>query len=824
MYCGRLRSAWLFLCLIFLASPLFSQTSYPLTEGITPDLEATRVNPATPVIDGNYDDPMWNKEVLKFATEFYQMDPDEGMPASESTKVAVVYDDEAVYFAFWNYDNEPENIKRQLVRRDRWTEADRISIGLDPYHDHQSGFRFEVNASGVQRDMSLFNDTDADTEWDGVWESAVNIYDWGWFAEIKIPYHCLRFPALEEHTWGVNFTRYISRKTESDWWAFSPSTEGGMVSRFGHITGIHGIRPKTSLEILPYAVSSVETEPVSAGNPDGREIGSDVGVDLKYSVTSNLTLNATINPDFGQVELDRPVLNLTSFETWFPERRPFFVEGADLFSTQFALFYSRRIGGPVSGLEATDDVDYYTEYPRATSILGAAKLTGKIAKRTSIAFLNATTAEEKATYFSTSGLERDGIAEPLANYSVLRIRQELFNSSFVGGLFTLVSQDNRYPVGTGGVDWRLSTDNATYDFSGQMVYSRLHGEKTGFGMTGRLSKNAGKYFRGSIGWTIKDPNLYINRLGFTARNDARSLNAWLQYRTTNDWWFIRNSWHNLNSYQTWNYAGNNIERGGNYNFWVETNSGWEFGGGVDISTTTYSDRETRDNGLWELPQNPTYGFWFNMYSDRRKPLSWSINPGAGKTRQGTWWANYIGVTMKPRSNIELEIGANYHRSFNQTRWVSNISEGDAVFASLAKDEFTPRIAALVMVNRNLSIQLSANTVIAGLDYHNPRAYQGGLNYSTDRIDEINAQRLADDSNAATIDDNTYDYNFTVINSTMIVRWEFLPGSTLYLVWTRARPDFNATQNNLSLGRDFEKFFSSGADNVFLVKASYWWHI
>ena len=176
-----------------------------------------------------------------------------------------------------------------------------VSVRLDPYHDHQTGYRFELSASGVQRDSRLYNDDWSDYSWDAVWESGVKLQPWGWSAEIKIPYHCLRFPEKEEHTWGMNVTRYINRRNESPWWAFSPSSEGGFVSKFGHLTGLKGIKPTRHLEILPYAVSGLETEPKDQGNPDGRDYMKNIGFDLKYGLSSNLILDAAINPDFGQV-------------------------------------------------------------------------------------------------------------------------------------------------------------------------------------------------------------------------------------------------------------------------------------------------------------------------------------------------------------------------------------------------------------------------------------------------------------------------------------------------------------------------------------------
>ena len=292
-----------------------------------PELKAYRINPHAPSIDGVLDDAIWKNPKIQTASTFTQREPDEGAAASESTLVAVAYDGAALYVAFWCYDSEPDKINRPLVRRDRSSQSDRVTLRVDPFHDHQSGNAFEVSAAGVQRDCRYYNEDNSDMSWDAVWESAVKQQPWGWTAEMRIPYHCLRFAGQDEHTWGIDFIRYISRKNEQVRWAFTPVEDGGFVSNFGHLTGINGIEPAHHLEVLPYVVSKVESEPKSLGNPDGRDILGNSGFDLKYGLSSNLILNATVNPDFGQVELDEPVLNLSSYETYFSERRPFFMEG-----------------------------------------------------------------------------------------------------------------------------------------------------------------------------------------------------------------------------------------------------------------------------------------------------------------------------------------------------------------------------------------------------------------------------------------------------------------------------------------------------------------
>jgi len=774
-------------------------------ERVVPEIKALRINPEPPVIDGQLNDEVWQDADLILARDFTQRDPDEGKAATESTLVAVRYDDDAVYFAFWCYDSEPDKVVGQLVRRDRWSEADMVSVRLDPYHDHQTGYAFDLSVSGVQRDHRVYNDDNTDISWDGVWEADARRQPWGWSAEMRIPYHCLRFTEKPEHVWGVDFLRIINRKTEWARWAFTPSSEGGFASKFGHLTGLSGIVPARHIEVLPYAVSKTELTDKTAGNPDGRDVFGNTGLDLKYGISSNLTLDATFNPDFGQVELDEPVLNLSAFETFFDERRPFFMEGADLYESEYTLFYSRRIGrAPTMGVNDTL-YDYSIYRPTATTILGAAKLTGKLPGGTSFAYLNAMTQEEKEEYATITGETREAIIEPLADYSVFRVKQDVFDRSNIGGMLTLAGQDTRHPSLTGGLDWRMVTNNGNWGFSGQTVFSRNDAEHVGFGIDAILERLSGEHVRGAVGINIEDPYLNNNRLGYNSRSDIRQAWSWVHYRTQNDWWIIRNTYNNLNLSSSWNYAGDDIGRGGNFNTYIEFTNNWSMSASAAMQAEKYSDVETRGNGLWEWPEYPTFAYHLTVSSDTRKQVNVDVSENGGRDRGGTWWNTYLGARFRPRSNLEFSGGTSYFRSFGGTRWVYN--DGDqSIFADLDQDQIFAQLTASVMLTRNLSWQISGEGLISSLDYANYRRYMGGQNY---------------DPNITARD---YDGTYSALNTMVIVRWEYLPGSTLYFVWTRSRPEWDSSVNQMHLADEFDRFFSRGATNVWLVKASYWWNI
>jgi hypothetical protein len=283
--------------------------------------------------------------------------------------------------------------------------------------------------------------------------------------------------------------------------------------------------------------------------------------------------------------------------------------------------------------------------------------------------------------------------------------------------------------------------------------------------------------------------------------------SWIQYRTSDDWFIFRNTYHNFNAYTGWNYSGDNIEKGWNYNTYLEFTNYWSLGAGFNHNLDQYDDFETRGNGLWRQPAS--WSWWASFNTDPRKKISLNLNPGSGYGRHGTWWAHYTGVEIRPESNIEFGLGVNYIRGFGQTRWVTNDNDR-AVFADLDQDEVSLSLSAGVMFHRNLSFQISGRGYITGLDYSNYRPYLGNEEYGD----------IFDPSDF----DPSFDRNFSALNSTMILRWEYMPGSTLYLVWTRSRAETDHSVNNLDISRDLDRLFSYGSSNIWLVKASYWWNI
>ena len=432
--------------LLLLQQPVADSAGLRHANGVPPTITAVRVT-HPPDLDGRLDDSVWALAVP--VTDLRQSDPDEGHLVSESTEVRVLYDATALYIGVRLFDREPAKIARHLGRRDTFTQSDDFRVLIDSYHDHRTAFRFDVTPLGVKTDLQFGDDGNfADQSWDPVWEVATSVDARGWSAEYRIPFSQLRFSRAREQVWGIRFVRTILRKNEFAMWPFIGKTESGFVSRFGHLIGLHDIPAPRRLELLPYSVArGTYQTPQNLRDPYDRAhdyFGSG-GMDLKYGVTSNLTLDATLNPDFGQVELDPAFVNLTAFEQFLPEHRPFFVEGADIFGfgggsggfVQFGnapqFFYSRRIGHAPQG--PTTSPGQFVDYPSSTTILGAAKLTGRSPSGWTVGVLDATTAREQATVLdTTTGFHAHDDVEPTTNYFVGRVKRTLNGGNDTYGL------------------------------------------------------------------------------------------------------------------------------------------------------------------------------------------------------------------------------------------------------------------------------------------------------------------------------------------------------------------------------------------------------
>lgn len=823
-----------------------------------------------PAIDGDLSDAAWAS--APEITGFTQRDPNEGKPATQQTRLRVVYDDDAIYFALFLEDDGA--VTPLLARRDSdLNNGDYFRISIDSQHDRKNGAAFVVNASNVQMDMILYNDIYDDITWDAVWSSAVKIgaSPWptsqasGWSAEVRIPYSQLRFPEKDVHTWGLNISRWQARLRESSRLVFNPKSESAFVSRFADLTGISGIRPKRRFEVMPYGVARTDlTSRMDNPFVPASDHRLDGGVDLKYGLTSSLTLTGTVNPDFGQVEVDPAVLNLTQFETFFPEKRPFFTEGADVFrfgngpansrwgfNMSFpTFFYSRRIGrAPQTGIDAD-----YMHAPGETTILGAAKITGKVGNGWTIGILDALTDREKAWY-STGPVVGTETVEPMTNYLVARATKEYGKDSRAGFMFTSTNRrlsdnlesalrENSYFAGVDGhtlfndktwiFEWLAGSslvdgsqdaiaatqrNGARYyqrPDAGHVEYDPTRTSLSGWMTRGMFAKQKGKW-RPNIQVQMLSPGFEINDVGFLPRTDAVSTHALVHYLNTDLTKYTREISCWAGKYQNWNFDRDLTANGIGSNFYVLLKNYWSvytwMGGRADM----IDDRATRGGPAMVRLGNQYVGGGFG--SDSRKKFSVSFETERWTSDDGSdgnfYWTS---LTYRPTPAIRLSLTPTLNLSREAVQYVSTIDDPSYqptygkryVFSQLDQKTLDLGIRTEWTMNARLSMQLYLQPFVASGDYSR-------FKYLTRaRDDEFTPLTSAQ----ADAEVGSPDFNFRSVRGSAVVRWEFRPGSAMYVVWNENRSDVVGL-GDFRLRRDFSALTDAPSQDVFLVKFSYW---
>lgn len=803
--CTRLTN-WLY-CLGSVACAVLGPRGLHAHQAPDRALSAVRLEGVRPLTDGVLDDPVWQQAPV--FTGFVQREPEEGQPASEQTTVQLAYDDEILYVGIMAYDSAPEGIVSRLVRRDQWAEADWVQVSLDTHHDHQTGYAFSVYAGGsiydsVIRDYGWDNDA-----WNGVWESAHLIGPEGWSVEFAIPFHNLRFSSGGD--WGINIARYISRKKEQVFWVMVPREESGWVSRFAHLEGLAAIQSRRTLELLPYSVGR-------STFAAGRELFGNAGADLRYGLSSNMSLNATINPDFGQVEADPAELNLSVFETFQRERRPFFVADGAVFDTPIDLFYSRRIGRRPSFHALPDGHDALDE-SESTTILGAAKLTGKTAAKTTFGLLTALAASEYVRIETTSvrtgsQKHRDFLVEPRPHFLVGRVKQDLFaGNSHVGLLGTAVQRDRAPDAYTGGVDWTLKWRDNGYTFWGQLAGSLAPVDRRGgLGNMAVLSKNSG-WLRGELWWEAYSRHFEINDLGFQWRNDFYTPWLWIQLRKEEDWAIFRRSFYNFNRWGTWNFDRTNLQNGFDFNTHHQLKNYWWIHFDYYHSWRAFDDLDTRGGPPIVRPAND--GFEIELESDDRFMVSGWV--------EFEWENNSVGSThrevsgrirIRPTSRFEISLRPRYSWDFNHAQWVENL-DGDAdgeddqfVYGELDSQTLDLTTRANILFSRDLSLEVYVQPFIGAGRYAHFKALARPRSYE-----------FVEHSGPA----KSPDFRNRSLHSNAVLRWEYKPGSTLFIVWSQFRDD-ESEVGALRPGHNLRRSFLDEGTNIFLVKLNYWLHL
>ena len=788
----------------------------PAEERMVKEYRAVRTEQA-PKMDGRLDDPCWAASPPE--TSFTQRFPDERKASTEKTEFRVLYDNANLYIGVRAFDKSPKGIVGRLARRDAGVSSDWIQIDLDPYHDHLTGLSIAVNPAGTKLDWSYYNDEEQDMSWDGVWEAIPSRDSLGWSAEFRIPFSILRFKPGPDLTFGFNVNRVVSRRKEESLWEPIYHGESGWMSKAGHLTGLADIARSRHLELLPYALSRVDSKPKDPlTNPKGTSFAQRLGLDLKYGLASNLTMDATAYPDFGQVEADPMVLNLSAYETFYPEKRPFFLEGATTFNTPMTLFYSRRIGKALTEGETRYDVNYGTDevkkFPEFATILGAGKLTGK-AGNVSLGLLNGVTGEAYATVDS-SGTERRRLVEPLTNYFVGRTRAD-FGSSSLGLLGTAVSRKGSEPAAAGGLDWRWRFAKNTYGFTGQLAGSRVGttgDRRNGWGTDVKLSKDSGKYLRGNVGYRTFSPELRINDLGYLRRNDWTIGYGTLEIvKEDRPFGPFRSAELSLTDQYAQNFQREKLLREKSLEVDLSTRNFWYFGGGGGWDDQVYDDRVTRGGPVMASPATTWYFGWLN--TDTRKVLSVNPNASVWSAQDGSRGGQAsLYTVLNPASNFNVTFGPGYSWSWNLAQWVTNVDDnGDGVYDHFVFGELRSRTLDLttranITFTPNLSFQLYVQPYLATGHYERTKELLFAKSYEFGPYDPGYSP----------------DFNEKSLRGNAVLRWEYRPGSTLYLVWSQNRYEGIADPGDFSPRRDLSTLIRAQGENVFMMKVNYWFNL
>ncbi|MDB4914902.1 MAG: putative rane associated hydrolase [Gemmatimonadetes bacterium] len=746
----------LFFGIALASGPLAAQTAPTSQNDPRPVVRAVeRREPI--VIDGKLDESAWR--AAQPISDFHQQSPDEGKAPTERTEIRVMFDGGALYVGARMYDAQgPSAVRKLLVRRDQLLNdnaSDKISLVLDPYHDRLTRVWFELNPLGVKGDH-----LNGDASYDPVWEGASTVDSLGWTAEFRIPLSQLRFPRDSVQAWGLQVWRTLARRNESDMWAFWKLNESGGPGYFGTIEGLALTEQPRQLELLPYVVSKSTYALPAAGDPfhDKRQVAARVGGDIRYNITSSLTLDATVNPDFGQVEVDPAVVNLSDFETTFQEKRPFFVANSSAFSfgsfncffcsnvSNLNVFYSRRIGrapqlGSLVSSRAT-----YADVPDASTILGAAKITGRTADGLSIAMLEAVTNKVNVRYTNSSTLDTPAIeseAEPMTNYFVGRARKDLRHGDTRIGFITTLT--NRFMSDSTeksrlrnraelvGTDIQHYWNNRGYSFIGQLAVSDVGGDTAalrrtqlssshyfqrpgrtetsdgvfdiaydpartslqGYGFYGRLAKESGNWlFETAQNW--RSPGFEINDIGTLSRTDYK----WMQASVLRQWtaptaWY-RSATVIAGGQQQLNYEGDRTDLQTELYGQMTLTNYIGMSGFYINHPPVYDGLATRGGVIQRTSGSDFLSASFN--GDSRKAVTWDFGGDRGQNMTDDGWSGdgYADLILKPAENLRVSFGPAYSRSVSNKQFVTNISDATAttfggirsVFARLDQHSFS----------------------------------------------------------------------------------------------------------------------------------------
>ena len=859
--------------LFFLSIILFSQEN----KVIDRNYNTSKITANPPLIDGLPDDISW--ELVDWSGDFIQYSPFEFEQPSQKTSFKVLYDDNSIYVLIRAFDSDPDKIEKRLTRHDGFA-GDWVAVCIDSYNDDKTGFNFYITAAGVKADVLNSNDGNTDNTWNPVWYAKVSDDELGWIAEIRIPFTQLRFAKTENHKWGFEVMRQLFREQELSLWQMIPRDASGWVSHWGSLKGITNINPKKEIELVPYVMGSLKKGEKVEGSPfaTGTNWGYNAGLDGKIAVTNDLTLNFTINPDFGQVEADPSEVNLSAFESYFEEKRPFFVEGNNIFDFPLVgddnstnLFYSRRIGRRPHYYPDLYDNEY-VDMPEFTRILGAFKLSGKTRNGWSIGIMESITNREVAEIDSL-GFDKKQVVEPTTNFFNIRLQKDINDgNTVVGGMITATNRfiktdhlkflpNSAY---TGGLDFKQYWKNKKYYISAKGYFSHISGDSTaitniqtapqryyqrpdmkhrtvdslltqisgtgGFIETGK--QGGGNWRYGFLAWWLT-PGIDVNDMGFMQRSDAFSQTTWANYIIYKPFSVFRNMNFSFRQWSWWDFSGRYLNLGARISGYAQFTNYW----GVNIGLM----RNFKDVNRSELRGGPSLVFpdswrpWISIGTNSRKKLLFSVNGAINIGGQNELLYQNIGfsITYQPINALKLSISPSYEVNYDIARWVETIQSNEDtryLVGSLTRHISSLDIRISYSLTPDLSLQYWGQPFIysANYEHFSDVVDAGNMDikeqyhiFTDDEIsyDGINDSYVVDYNNKPSFEFDNPDFSVFEFRSNFVLRWEYIPGSTAYIVWSQGRAG-DAPTGNFSFNEHLSNLIDVNPANIFLVKFSY----
>jgi len=840
-----------------------------------PVYTTSRLVTPKPEIDGKLDDECWTKGT--WAGDFTQWIPNEGAKPTFPTDFNIQYDDKNIYVAFRAHDGEPDKILRQAGVRDEFA-GEMVGVNFDSYHDYRTGFEFTVTAWGQKIDLVLFNPNNWDLNWNPVWKVKTGLEDSAWVAELEIPLSQLRYSGKEEQVWGMHAWRWISRMQEESDWELQSKTGPGILYNFGEINGIRGLKKSRRLEIMPYTLGDFQTMDKEPGNPfaeTGKAWGGKVGLDAKIGISSNFTVDLTVNPDFGQVESDPSVMNLTAFETFYEEKRPFFLEGLTIFDYKFdnqSLFYSRRIGhSPSRPVSPTDEL--YVKSPETTSIISALKFSGTTSDGLSVGLIQSITANEFAETSDHDGNRSTIKVEPFTSYTIGRVQKGYREgNTVVGGMVTstnrVIDDPNLETMSsdayTGGLDVRHHWKDKEYYFDARLIGSYINGSSesitllqessaryyqrpgagyldydttathlSGYGGKFAIGKGSKGLWKYSTGATWLSPGVELNDLGYmTSADEINQVNE-ISYLINKPAGIFRTYSIELEQFNTWNYNGTYLGSGAHLNFSSEFKNKLGFAANLIYHGEAPNPKILRGGYDMIMPRNVSvFGRLNTDYSKKViAMLGYSWQHSAENSANS--YMIEPGLSYRPINNLKIGLSANYIENRDQLQYISTNYEVPGNRYILGTIDQTT-VGLTVRVDLNLTPEFSIQY------YGSPFVSRGSytqLKYVTDPMAEEYEDRfeiyadpvlsdgiyyLYDDANGErfdyTIEDP--DFNFQEFRSNLVAKWEYRLGSFIYLVWSSEKSALTGA-SDASLGESYKQLRSTYPSNIFLIKLNYW---